>query len=181
MGGFIILIMVASAIGYMWSGGEEFRYKDFRFKRSESSNLWYSEINGQQVSFYSLPPDAGHVNVTEGVISTISGTKMIYITFDPNQTDLTYLDLTRFDLSENLPKYFDIYAVSGMTANYTGYALPIVTCENATAFLPVVYLKRGNKTEVYFEGNCIIAEAATSSDFIRIRDRIMYGLFGIIN
>jgi hypothetical protein len=174
----IIFLMTASVIGFMWSDGGDVSYGEYQFK--QSGNQWTTEINEGVATFYTLPQEVDYINLSSSALGVIKNTRMIYMTFDPDELDLTYIDLVRFDLEDSLPRYFEIFAVSGMTDESDDYDLPIVTCANATQFTPVIYMRSGNKTGISYENGCIIAEASINFNFVRIRDRILYGLFGII-
>ena len=60
------------------------------------------------------------------------------------------------------------------------YNIPVITCADATPTVPVLYFQRTNETKVYREGSCIILEAATDFDLLRLKDRILYGIFGVM-
>ena len=44
----------------------------------------------------------------------------------------------------------------------------------------MLYFKEGNQTRIYTDGNCVIAEASQSFDMTRLKDRLLYGILGII-
>src|SRR5436189_228080 len=46
--------------------------------------------------------------------------------------------------------------------------------------VPVIYFKAANATQIITNGSCIIAQAATPADFIKTKDRILYGLLGVM-
>jgi hypothetical protein len=60
------------------------------------------------------------------------------------------------------------------------YNFPVITCRDSTSVVPVIYFKSSNETKVYLENDCIIAESSTQIDFERIKDRLVYGMLGII-
>ena len=70
--------------------------------------------------------------------------------------------------------------VNGQISENEIYNYPIITCDNATEFIPVIYLKKGEETQIYTEGNCIIAEAAFEQAFIALKDKLMYTILGIL-
>ncbi len=57
---------------------------------------------------------------------------------------------------------------------------PVITCKNATLYVPVIYFKKSNETSITLEGNCIIAEAFRGEDFTKIKDRLVYGALGVM-
>ena len=60
------------------------------------------------------------------------------------------------------------------------FDFPIITCDDATESIPVIYFRGANQTAIYEEANCIIAEAKREADFLRIKDRLIFGVFGVI-
>ena len=73
---------------------------------------------------------------------------------------------------------FNIFIRSGFTTPQNNF--PVLSCDDATEFVPVVYFKSGNFTKISLENNCILAEAAAHADVIRLKDRLVYGILGII-
>jgi len=73
---------------------------------------------------------------------------------------------------------FNIFVRVGFTSEQLNF--PVITCDDASDFVPVVYFKGSNTTNVYVENSCIIAEASNPADIIRIKDRLVYGILGII-
>ena len=72
------------------------------------------------------------------------------------------------------------YIQSGKTKNTTTYNLPIITCDNATEFVPVIYFKDSNITKFTLENNCIIGESNSREGFLALKDRLLYALFDVI-
>lgn len=68
---------------------------------------------------------------------------------------------------------------AGFTTNNT-FDMPIITCEDATPVVPIIYFKQSNQTKVSLEENCIIVEARNNIDILRIKDRLLYSMLGII-
>ena len=74
---------------------------------------------------------------------------------------------------------FNVFIRAGFTEENQNN-VPIITCNDSTNFIPVIYFKSSNVTKVSIDNNCIIAEASNQADVIRIKDRLLYGIFGII-
>ena len=60
------------------------------------------------------------------------------------------------------------------------FTLPVITCDDATSSVPVLYFVESNETKIYSENGCIIAEAKFETDLLRIKDRLLYERLGII-
>jgi len=179
---FIVLIMASSIIGFLWGGGQEdaFEYGGISFE--EIDDYYYAEINGKKARFYNFPSEILFFNMSQEVIDAIAGNVMVYITFDPDnlsRTDLSYIDLFRFELRKEFMDYFSMYAVDAVSAENSTYLPLYVTCANATAAVPVINLVSSNQALAEVSGNCVTIKGK-NIDFIIAKDRILYGLFGVI-
>ena len=175
---FIVVIMTSSIIGMMWNSPNDIsKYKDHTFtKQNEYFTL---KLDGEQLKFYYFPSDIQDINFSYEAEFLLENSQMIYFTFDPESKNIAYLDKARFDLTSELQKT-DIYLQSGKTKNTSNYNLPIITCDNATEFVPVVYFKDNNITKFTLENNCIIGESDSREGFLALKDRLLYALFDII-
>lgn len=175
------LIMITSIIGFLGNGNDDpnaVLYGNYSF--SQVQGTWITQVNDQKTVFYSSPYDAEKFNITQDAIQAIKNSPAVYVTFDPEIKDIQYIDIARFDLAEDLKNKFNIVMLSGISSMSTVYPLEIIDCNNATAKVPVIYFKEGNKTEVSYFGNCLVLEAPSSQLNLRLKDRLMYGLYGII-
>jgi hypothetical protein len=182
VGLFIVAIMVLSGVGYLWvqnSGGTATDYKGHQFVFS--GDKWYTKIDSATVGFTYHPADLERINISPELMEYIKSVKMFYITFEPNSSFIENFEILRMELETELPQYFNIYPTTGVTFNSSVYSqFPIVTCQNATVFVPVIYLRQGETTEIIPDGSCIILQARDVSDVPALKDRLMYGLFGIM-
>ena len=174
-------ILISSILAFIYGGDvteNEFEYninnKTYYF--GKSYNKFYLDMNNDRIFFYNLP-DQIDINLSSDIINRIKNSQMFYITFNPEQEDLAYIDLARFELSEEFYKN-NIYIVNAITSNYTGLALPIIDCENATAFVPVLKFIVSNNKNITVDNNCIIFQGK-GLDFIEFRDLIIYRLYGV--
>jgi hypothetical protein len=174
---FIAVLMVGSIAGYMWTGNNEsLNYKEYNFK--VKGEQLTTEINNQNYYFYYHPTDLISLNVSEQAKQALINSELIYVTFDPYTEDIVYVEQARFDLTNEFLKTGKAM-INGQSKD-SEYDLPLIDCNNATEFIPVIYFRAGNKTEIYNEGNCIIAEASFEQAFIALKDRIMYTILGIL-
>jgi len=171
---FIAFIMLTSTIGYVFKGGSNEKYNDFSFSRTDDGR-WYTKINGRQMSFNYFPADLENINLSVEIVDKIKNTNMVYFTHDPENRYSGDIALSK----EMFWPYFQIYADSGLTVNNT-FGLPVVGCNNATNILPVIYFKESNQTGFYLDNNCIICELRPGDDFTALKERLLYGLFDVI-
>lgn len=175
---FIVIIMTSSIIGFMWNSSDEtFKYKEYQFGRQ--GDYFTLNLDKKQLNFYYFPSDIQDINFSYELKYKLENSQMIYFTFNPESKHIIYLDKARFDLTTELQKT-NIYIQSGKIKNTTNYNLPIITCDNATEFVPVVYFKDSNITKFTLENNCIIGESNSREGFLALKDRLLYALFDII-
>jgi hypothetical protein len=177
-GAFIAFIMIFSAFGVMFYGfsspSSKFEYNGYRFEATQ--NGFVTNVEGRRYAFSNHPGSLEHINVSEGVADRIRGTRMLHLTYDPNQTVVNEIAAAQFQLQQDLDT-FGIYGATAMTVE-NEYGLPVVTCSDATQFVPVLDFREGD-TSVELEGDCIIVNAYRE-DFGRVRDRIVLGLLGVM-
>ena len=154
-------------------------YNGYRFIRQENS--WVAQIDDKFIEFNSHPMDLEYIKLDDPIIDTLKNVKMVYITFDPDSKIVSNVEVARMELEGELFTYFRIYPTTGVTNNTGLYsAFPVVTCQNATTLIPVLYFYEGNNTVIRQEGSCIIIEAMDSFDIPRLKDRLLYAMFGIM-
>jgi len=170
---FIAFIMITSILGFFYGGSEErFTYKGFSF--NHVGEKWITHINGKSVDFDYFPGDVDYINLSDVIISKIKNSKMIYVTYSQNQSNLDEIAIAQFSLSQKLSD-FNIYVASAI-AEKNDFGLPVINCNNATEFVPVIELRKGYSDSIILEKDCIILDG----NLIKLKDRLMYGLYGII-
>ena len=171
--------MTSSILGFVWTNitTNNVTFNGHKFKRQGDS--FTVQINGQRINTHYLPTDIEHIQIDQEIKSKIKNSPMFYISFNPYGDNIDYIDKARFNLDNELKKT-NIYAISGITNNSINYNLPIITCENATSYVPVIHLKEGNNTKFSLKDNCIIAESNSKEGFIALKDIIIYTIFDII-
>lgn len=174
----IIALMVFSGFAIVTSNlssKSQFDYNDFQFQNA--NNRWYTTINGQQIDFHFHPSELENINSTS---LDFLDSPQIYVTFNP-QTQSQYLDLSRLKFNNFLVQFLNSYSVNGISQLSGDYDLPLITCQNATSSTPVMIYQKGNQTQIIKESNCLYLTARTDTDFLRLTERVMYSLAGVIN
>ncbi len=177
---FIVVIMSLSILGFLIGnrgGGEQtLEYNDWSFTRS--GNTWVTLVNNKQLFFDYFPEQIEDINISAEIIAKF-GTLEIDTTYDINDSFKEVIALSQYGLQENLRAVTNIYVRQGLTTE-NDFNLPVITCNDATDFVPVIYFKSTNETKVYLEDKCIIIEADSELNFLRAKDRLLYGYFKII-
>lgn len=174
MGWFIIIVMVASTIGFaiiQSQGGQSSKkeYKGFKFYQSQGT--WTTTINNQQFGFRYLPNELE--NISSGIINTAAD--KIYFIYNPAE--------------EELNKDYFFKRVGG-TLMFIGISpqlacdkdencpdIPIKNCKDSSS---MIYLRKANETKMYNEDNCLVVEAKDNIELEKTSERIMYKLLGVM-
>ena len=177
---FIVFIMIGTSVSFVFFGfspaTERVKYNGFSFVNN--GNIWIAKINGREAAFSFLPSEVESVSAFEDFSKRLQGKFEIDVTYDLNSTYKESIALAHHQMGLTLAAY-SIFVRKGFTANNT-FNLPIITCDNATINVPVVYFRQGNTTNIHIENNCIIAEASANADFIMVKDRLLYGMLGVM-
>ncbi len=180
LGSFIAIIMIGSIFGIMFSGYNQnsasMKYNGLKFVKA---NNWVStNLNNQRIYFDYFPTEVEQINLTQDITTILLNKPEIDITSKLNDTFAEEIALAQYNMALTLNN-LNIYVRQGSTANNT-FNLPILTCEDATFAVPIIYFKQSNQTKITLEDNCIIAEARNNMDILRIKDRLLYSILGII-
>ena len=177
---FMAFIMIGSVFGVIFFGynQQENKVKYNNAVFVEKEGLWSAKINNKEAVFNYLPTDVTDVDIESAVLDRISDIIEIDPTSEVNNSFKEYIALAQHQMTLTLNN-FNIYVRVGFTTE-NEFNMPIVTCKDATSNVPVVYFIESNQTKVYLENNCIIAEGKDGFDFLRIKDRLLYSIFGIL-
>lgn len=174
--GFIMVGSVFGVIFYGYGGGvNSIREKGFKFV--DNGNYWETNVDGQLAIFTYLPSQVEPITIDDFVINRLKNVVQIDTTSDFNDTFVESIALAQFQMGVTLNN-FGIFVRGGFTTENQDF--PVLTCGDSTNFVPVIYFKSSNETNVYMEDNCIIAEALSENDVLGIKDRLVYGILGII-
>ncbi|MEE9525191.1 MAG: hypothetical protein V3V78_01120 [Candidatus Woesearchaeota archaeon] len=175
---FIVFIMVSSGIGYMFGkdGGEKYKYNDHSFLKR--GNEWVLKVDGGELVFSYFPETVENIDLNFD-ISALNGLVEIDTTSDPDDKFKGKIAEAQYKMQDVLGKASNTYILNGMT-DENDFNMPIIGCDKATSLVPVIYFKESNETKIEKVGECIIAEARSELDVLALKDRILYGMLGII-
>ena len=178
----LIIIMFGSIFTFIFfgfnTGGVASGSVDYNgFEFINRGTHWSTSIDGREALFTYLPDDLGFIFVNLEVINALKNKIQIDVTSDFNDTSAESIAVAQYQIGITLNN-FDLFVRNGFTSTQKNF--PVITCDDSSNFVPVIYFKSSNETRVYLDGNCIIAEASDPADIIRIKDRLVYGILGII-
>ncbi len=176
----IAITMIGSTFGVIFfgfsSGTGSVKYNDFKFVNKGS--FWSTKVNGAEAIFTYFPTEVESINASGDISGKLKDRLEIDITSNFNDTYADSIALAQYQMGLVLNN-FNMFTRNGFTgknpSNFT-----IITCKDATNFVPVIYFKSSNSTNIFLKDNCIIAEAATRADVIRVKDRLVYGILGVM-
>jgi hypothetical protein len=170
---FIALIMILSVVGFLWSGGGEGQHKYGKLSFSYQNGEWITNMNGKQLLFSYLPEDVSNVSVPQGIQGIISNARMVYVAYDPSDSD-EELAVAQFNLGMNLENN-QRFVVNAVTSKSDSRL--VITCANATQFVPVIIIKNNDAANsINLNNGCITLEGRP----LFVADRITYAAYGII-
>lgn len=176
---FIAVIMVGSIADIMLNNNDtQLSYNGYKFL--VSGNQIYTKIEGENYLFYYFPSDLEGLNMSDDTKDALRNMQMFYFTFDPENKYLSDIDSIRSDLASDLSKSGKFFS-NAKTTDSLAYDIPVITCSNATAFVPVVYFKEGERTGFFKEGDCIIAESSSANGFLALKDKMLYVMLGVMD
>ncbi len=176
---FIIFMMIGTSVSFVFFGfgpqSEVTKYNGIKFTGLQGR--WEAKINGKIAAFSFLPDEVKGIKAG-GSAGRLQDKLEIDVTYDLNSTYRESIALAQHQMALTLAQY-NIFVRKGFTTNNT-FNLPIITCEDSTISVPVVYFREGNSTGIYVSGDCIIAEAPSDAGFIEVKDRLLYSILGVM-
>ena len=151
---FIIIIMVSSVIGFIYSPSNNndlnqnsIDYKGFNFQLT-TDNRYVININGNNIIFDNNPSALEDINIPDFQITQ----DKIYLIFNPEERDdnLDY-SMSKLYLTLQVKEIRPVLACSKEEG--CANELPIKDCSSES-----FYFKKSNITNVYKDNNCIVLE-----------------------
>jgi len=177
---FVAGIMVSSVFGVIFYGfasnEEEFSYGTYKFIRKE--NFWSTQIDKKEYFFNYLPQELESINLSNDIVSTLSDKIEIDLTADTEDIFNETIAAVRYYMTNSL-KNKNIYVRNGLTSE-NPYNVSVITCSTATSAVPVIYLVGSNMTSIKLKDGCVNIKAESGIQFIRIKDRLLYSILGVI-
>ncbi|MBU1199266.1 MAG: hypothetical protein KKF46_02780 [Nanoarchaeota archaeon] len=166
------------------------KYNNFEF--TPVGKFWYTEIqSGNQrspVPFYYHPSELEDIiidsTLKEKFLDMKRNNGSIFITLDPD-SESNEVVLAGVEISKITGQWYQIPTSSAFikppSNAVTESETPIITCRHSSNRTLVVWLTLSNVNLASSEGYCVILEAKTYTDMIRVADRVVYQLLGIMD
>ena len=177
---FIIIIMIGTTFSFVFFGFQTqtdvAKYNGIKFVRY--ADRWEAKINGKRAAFSFLPAEVKDLNASGDFSKMLQNKIEIDVTYDSNDTYKESIALAQHQMGLVLSQY-GIFVRKGFINNNT-FNVPVIACKDASANVPVIYFKTANSTNIRVESNCVIAEASSEINFIKLKDKLLYGILGVV-
>ena len=177
-------VIVSSVIGFTFSAipfglqpqDTSLKYSGYEFFPTQ--NGVGTIIDDQIYEFTNLPGDVENLDIGD-ITSKISNSPMVYVTSDPNSSLASAISGVEFTMGRVLEKNYNTFIEVAFTAG-NPHGKRIITCEDATVFIPVLLFNFTNTTtDITEQNNCVIINVDSEVSLNRIRDKIVYELLEI--
>ncbi len=175
-----ILLFSTVAFVLMGNNGDNRTVEYNDHKLHDMGEFWKLKYNNQDLLFRLFPSALDHINISNEAINSLNETNYVFFSFNPEDQFIEYVELIRLEFEKEMKEYFNKDVLSGILKNSTIYKNPVIDCNNATNTTPVVIFKTGNETKFNYENNCITATANQARDLIILKERLFYGMVGVI-
>ena len=176
MGGFIIIIMVLSTMGFIVAfyapqnpsnaqGAYDFNYE------TRDNRVWVRH-GGEEIPFYSLPQG---VEVPDRAVSALRDAQVVRVAFNASdEQNLPYVELARWDFSN----YLDVPTSGALLAPSAEYQFPVVSCANASQQFPVIQFENATRAGVSVNDSCVTLSGNQVS-ILYARDALLYEYYDL--
>jgi len=193
---FIGIVMVASTAGFMLNSNSSsdnnneqnlpanaFVVGNYTFyNASDGSYGTYVQLGGNQtaIRFRLDPREAGNISLDDIALRDIVSAKKLYITTDPQGTDLGNIAIAAYEISRIIG-LSSIPTVGAYTrdADPSDPDVPIKTCADATNTTTVIVLETGDFTGISDRNYCVHISGTNSTELIKAADKLGMNLLGI--
>ncbi len=179
----VLFVLVSSILGFTLSslpfgtqqGSEKMEYNGVELFQAGDGIA--AKVGGQLVRFTYFPSelegfDAGNIS------GTLKSSRMAYATSDPDSVIASAISGAEFDINRVLAAGHSSLVSPAFTKE-NAFNKSVITCSDATAFVPVLFFNFTNSTtEISGKGNCITINVASESALNKVRDRVLYELIG---
>jgi len=176
---FIVVIMVFSIGGIIVDNIAKDKYEYNGYDFISKQNSWSMKYEKKELLFDFFPKDVENIEVSSEVLEKLMSSRQIDSTFDPTDRYVQAIAKSQYDMNDVLSKSINAVVRPGMTME-NEYGTNVIVCGDVNSTMPVLYFKESNVTKVSVEGDCITVEAKSDYDLLKMKDRLLYGILGII-
>ncbi|MFC1728647.1 hypothetical protein ACFLZ7_04275 [Nanoarchaeota archaeon] len=185
----VLFLMVSVSLYFKIPRYKSYEYNGFEF--TKIGKMWYTEVQKfgtDKVYVLELRNDPKSLEDLPVERDPKSFLRLMeeydlngaYITFDPTESNLTYIALTAADISSNLAKVLDITPVGACTKNETEACStrPIVTCDTENSM--VILIKKSEQAKITMDDNCLIVEGQ-EEELTKASNKLLLIWYNVMN
>lgn len=177
---FLMIFSVASVINYSPSSENQMRYGEYEFvleSRTGGGSVLTTKLDGRTVEFQNLPVQVAYLEVDPTAVPMLQNAQQIALSANEQESVQAgaLIDYARLQIGIAIPKAFN-----AVTVPNPQYALPALSCDQATLQVPVVTFNITNETaRITTAGACIIIHG-DNQDLMRLKDRVIFEYYNIL-
>lgn len=178
------------------NGEKAYVYNGFSFVYHQGS--WYTQIfspgkkTKYDIPLHYGPTDLENVSIDgnfEAFFDAVMNNNIskyqnqAYLTFNPNEENLTYVNLAIGELNINFRKVLNTHLEFACTIENPAcdlYNATIITCSNASQQTPVFYFKADPETKI-LENNYCLTIQGSNEELLRAVDRLLYKMYLVMD
>ncbi len=165
---------------------DNYTYHGLLFRKS--GPLWKTDVRVKgrpeifSFTFRYSPKEVEDIPADSGIKQYILGGKELYLTADSNIGSVPVIGMSNIGrLTGTRTGIFNIPTHGALTTYDSRYnSTPVVTCNDASDEIRVVWFKFGNQTRIINTGMCVIVEGKDGWELVRAADKISYIIMGIM-
>jgi len=158
---------------------KEYNYYTFDKEGLHWKTKWVRNDQPYILRLRYWPGEIEDITIIGKLNQVFNSSKNIYLTFNPEGSNLSYVALAAAELSLNINSALGRNMIAACLVNNTVecHTRPIVTCEDKDK--AVIYLKDAETPRVILSGNCMIIEGSKEG-LVQAAERILYTWYGIM-
>ena len=183
---FIAFIMISSVLGFallqsfgglglIGNNRETFTYNNLEFTQSQSG-FYSTNFQNKEILLVSDPRTLNNVKVPQISINELNNAEKIYVTQDSTQNTQSIQSLLMGNIGQFLIPRVQVACISDTKECVN---LPLITCNDATQTIKVIYFEESNETDIIYENNCLTIKGSSDIQTLRKIDKLILTLLGI--
>lgn len=178
----LIVVIALSFNAYNNYQNKQNEYNSYQLVQA-SSGEWIVDLSFGPLPFYYHPRDVDMIPVDPNaqkalnIVADNGGQIVISLDIDaplPNQ------GIAAIEISKVTTQLYNIPTVGATTKQSDDPNVPVATCDNSGIKQLVYEVRITNKNEILYENECIILEAKSPEELIKVTDAYIYRMLGVI-
>ena len=148
---FIALIMILSALGFMWKGPSKDQYKYNNLLFTKTKNGWLTYVDNKAFLLTYSPRELE--NITAAIsLNNLNYAQIIFFSLNPEEDVYQAV----YDFQTNMNNLFVPLLIPACTANVSKCInITLKNCQDATENAKVIIFKEENQTKITYKNNCL--------------------------